>query len=443
MEMQKRHKYPKVAIVIISYNHLELLQECIESIRKNNSAEEYELIVVDNASGKEVRDWLKSQSDLVCIMNGENAGFPKACNQGIEVASKDADILLLNNDTLLYPDSLYRLQEGLYQSDKIGAAGSVSNSVVNYQQVTESFDTMEEWERFAQITNAQQDRRYEKKAWLVGFALLLKREAIHRMLEKEGATEVLDTRFTPGNYEDNDLSIRLLQAGYQLLLCHNSFIYHYGGRSFGKDPKRFRQILEINQEKLKEKYKMDLTPYSKVQDPLVQMTVDKVPSTVLQLDCGLGTTLSRIQWISPKIQVVGTEKEQKLFALAQNVTEVLEEKDLVQEGYDVVLLDQTLPDKELTAKQLKRAKQYVKKQGRILVAVNNVQCIRRIEQGCRLQELIDLANEVQIKIADFQFQPIDLTDGEEQQLQDILMQQGEEERPLYVAKTYFVEFLVQ
>lgn len=37
---------------------------------------------------------------------------------------------------------------------------------------------------------------------------------------------VLDELFTPGNFEDDDLSFRMIESGYKLLLCKDTFIHH-------------------------------------------------------------------------------------------------------------------------------------------------------------------------------------------------------------------------
>ena len=46
----------------------------------------------------------------------------------------------------------------------------------------------------------------------------------------------MDEAFSPGYYEDTDLSLRLRKEGYRLRICKNSFIYHAGGSSFKKRP---------------------------------------------------------------------------------------------------------------------------------------------------------------------------------------------------------------
>ena len=60
---------------------------------------------------------------------------------------------------------------------------------------------------------------------LIGFAILIK----HTAFEKTG---LLDKRFFPGNYEDNDYCTRLIFNDYKLVLCKNSFIYHIGNAGF-------------------------------------------------------------------------------------------------------------------------------------------------------------------------------------------------------------------
>lgn len=110
----------KTAIVILSYNTLKMTKECIESIRKNNPASAYELIVVDNASTDGSVEWLSQQADIRLLCNHENVGFPVGCNQGIKQGSADSDILLLNSDTIVFPNSIFWLRMGLYEDETVG-----------------------------------------------------------------------------------------------------------------------------------------------------------------------------------------------------------------------------------------------------------------------------------------------------------------------------------
>lgn len=60
--------------------------------------------------------------------------------------------------------------------------------------------------------------------------MLIKRAIINKV-------GLLDEIFTPGNYEDDDYSYRIQLEGYRLMICKNTFIYHYGNASFNAKKK--------------------------------------------------------------------------------------------------------------------------------------------------------------------------------------------------------------
>ena len=70
-------------------------------------------------------------------------------------------------------------------------------------------------------------------------------------------TGLLDDRFEPAGWEDNDICLRLQEAGYELMIAGDTFIYHYGGRTISdswKKPHRTfieKWQLENNEKKTK------------------------------------------------------------------------------------------------------------------------------------------------------------------------------------------------
>lgn len=433
---------PKVAIVIVSYNHKQMMIECIESIRRNNAPNTYKLIVVDNASDDGVVEWLDKQNDILLIANKENKGFPYACNQGIAAADKDMDIFLLNNDTIVPKDALFWLRMGLYENEKIGAVGSVSNNVVNYQQVKEQYSTVREWMDFAVRNNVQMEYPYESKSWLVGFAMLIKRKAIDKLvdtekLENEKIPEILDTRFSPGNYEDNDLSIRLIRNGYKLLLCKNSFIYHYGGSSFNKFPEKYMKLLLENQKKLELKYGLDYVPFSYVESALVDMIKENRESfSVIEFGCKLGATLARVQSLYPEAYVAGVEGNLKLYELARQVVHVTSSMNDINGKWDYIILDRVLSE-DNASELLDIARGYLKPCGKILISVDNTQCIRKNNKGMCLDEILSVCNMLKLKVQDFNYKPIKMcSENEKKELDEEIALNGIETRPLYEAQRY-------
>ena len=83
----KGGKVEPVSLVILSYNHRDLTQQCIESIRETTPESAREIVIVDNNSQDDSVEYLKQQKDIVLVANYYNAGFPGGVqyrNQGIQ-----------------------------------------------------------------------------------------------------------------------------------------------------------------------------------------------------------------------------------------------------------------------------------------------------------------------------------------------------------------------
>lgn len=232
------------SIIILTYNNLEYTKKCIESIRSNNILDNHEIIIIDNGSTDGSREWIASLEGIKYILNEKNVGFPKGCNQGIKLANKENDIFLLNNDTIIMPNSIFNLRLALYSDEQVGAVGAVSNNVSYGQQIAEKYESLKEYYTYAMHNNVPRINDQEMRLKLVGFAMFIKREVLNKV-------GYLDEQFTPGNYEDDDLSIRIIEAGYRNILCKNSFVFHYGSVSFKKEQNKFIKLLNVNKENLK------------------------------------------------------------------------------------------------------------------------------------------------------------------------------------------------
>lgn len=97
---------PIISIIIINYNTLDLTSRCISSIYENNTVNNIEIIVVDNASNREPIDPLiVKHPEIKLIKSDRNLGFAGGNNLGISYA-KGKYILLLNSDTEIRNDAI-------------------------------------------------------------------------------------------------------------------------------------------------------------------------------------------------------------------------------------------------------------------------------------------------------------------------------------------------
>lgn len=87
----------KFSVLIVSYNNLRLIKDCLGALYKAVT-DEVEIIIVDNNSDKDVIEYLELQKKIILIKNNSNVGFGKANNQAAEIA-KGKWLVLLNNDT--------------------------------------------------------------------------------------------------------------------------------------------------------------------------------------------------------------------------------------------------------------------------------------------------------------------------------------------------------
>lgn len=373
---KKGHAVPKTSIVILNYQKADMTLQCLDSIRATCAMGSYQIIVVDNGSKDDSVRKFSQEKDIVLIANDQNHGFPGGCNDGIRAAEADTDILLLNNDTIMTPNGLFILRMALYEDASTGSVGAMANAASNYQKITIPFYHAESHIEYAKIVNQYDPYAHEKRIYLMGFALLIRRDALNKV-------GLLDERFNPGNYEDNDIGLRMLQHGYHNILCHDCFIVHLGSQSFRKDISWYNKLLETNREKLNQKYGHDMSYYSfprmDVMSLMEGVIEDKgKPLTVLEVGCGLGATLNRITWQYPHASVMGIEPVEDIARLGAVNTRIIPgdietmQLDLEPHSQDIIIFADVIEHLRDPLGILGKMKNYLKKDGYLLMSIPNI-----------------------------------------------------------------------
>src|SRR6266404_9792229 len=111
-----------VSVIVVTWNSASNIKECLVTILGQEGVVA-ELILVDNASADEtVRVVREIGGDIQLVVNNENVGFGRACNQGFG-ASRGKLLLILNPDTQLEGrDFLARLCRAMEQNPRWGMA---------------------------------------------------------------------------------------------------------------------------------------------------------------------------------------------------------------------------------------------------------------------------------------------------------------------------------
>lgn len=236
-----KDKLPKVSIVVVTYNNLELTKECLLSMEKYNNYDNCEIIIVDNMSEQDntreyLREYENSHQNVKVILNDINGGFSYGNNIGIKEATGDF-VILLNNDTYVTPNWIERLIVHFYSDEQVGMVGPRTNNIGNEAKVDVNYNNMDEMIAFTEeLHKRNRGIQYNDIRVLAFFCVAIKREVI----EKVG---LLDETFGIGMFEDDDYCERAKAAGYKLVCADDVFIHHHLGATFDKEPSEWKQNL--------------------------------------------------------------------------------------------------------------------------------------------------------------------------------------------------------
>ncbi len=113
----------ELTIVILSYNVENLLSGCLDSvIRSQKKTDKWKIVVIDNASVDNSVRMVRNKFPRVRVVaNKENIGFGAANNLVLKQVSGPFT-LLLNPDTIVYPEVISTVLEYLKSHPDVGAA---------------------------------------------------------------------------------------------------------------------------------------------------------------------------------------------------------------------------------------------------------------------------------------------------------------------------------
>lgn len=111
-----------VSVVIVTYNSMPPLEDCLKSIKAGINGTRLEVINVDNRSSDNSIQVIKQYfPDAKVIQNDRNLGFAEACNRAADSATGEY-LLFLNPDVRIDQNAIERLLDVCKKQERVGTA---------------------------------------------------------------------------------------------------------------------------------------------------------------------------------------------------------------------------------------------------------------------------------------------------------------------------------
>ncbi|HKP95113.1 MAG TPA: glycosyltransferase family 2 protein [Fibrobacteria bacterium] len=217
---------PLISILIVNYNGLKHLPECLESLQAQ-TFKDFEVVLVDNGSKDGSLDWVeRHHPEVRRVPSDRNLGFAGGNNFGYPHC-RGRYIYFLNNDVKAEPDAVQALASAIGANPGINVFASL---LINYREpdkVDSAGDSVYTCGKGFSFTHYPVSLFTSPRlitSACAGAALYAR-----TVLEKIG---LFDEDFFL-NYEDLDLSFRAQHAGEKILFIPASRILHKGSSTLG------------------------------------------------------------------------------------------------------------------------------------------------------------------------------------------------------------------
>jgi len=228
-----------LCIIICVHNAPEYTEICIDSVLRHTHGD-YNLILVNDGSESETTNILnryaRDYEHIKVIHHTTSQGYTKAANAGLNASKADFTVLL-NSDTIVSNGWIIKMMKCAYSASQIGIVGPLSNAAT-YQSVPFVFEDDGTWKQnilphdvtvnaYAQAIARIASGTYPRVPVANGFCFGIKRTVIERI-------GLLDEETFPRGYgEENDYCLRAADAGFEIAICDDAYVYHATSKSFG------------------------------------------------------------------------------------------------------------------------------------------------------------------------------------------------------------------
>ena len=363
-----------LSVIIPVHNGLPFLQVCLQKVADNVDMEKTEIIVIDNASDSETREWLRTITAVKIVENNDICSTPASFNQGITMSSGEM-ILLLHSDTVLPHNAVSRLEKVLYASENAGAVGPVSSGALFNKQTPKimplSYHDIYSFEKAAEDYYLKRLPAVQD-IFLENFCVLLKRVAVE-------ATGRFDEAFAPHYMEMEEYSLRMLDKGYRLWLAQSVLVYHERNVTAKSMHLLVDRLITEGINRIKNKTGIDISYSSSIRRELIErMDITKKDLSILDVGCACGGDFLYLQSLNPTVRCYGIELNDITARVASKFAEVrAEDVEKInvpewEDKFDYIIMGDIIEHLRNPLAALKHMYRLLKHGGKIVISTPNI-----------------------------------------------------------------------
>jgi GT2 family glycosyltransferase len=230
MSTAETQNHPLVSVVIINFNGLDYIEQCIKSVLENGYPN-VEVILVDNASSDDSAElaekMFSDSANFRIIRNSKNIGPSAARNVGAKSA-KGEYLIFLDVDAKLEKGAITAFVNVLKSNKTVGACGG-KVLLMDKPELIDSIGGYIDYLGFPTNINLFHEKdegQYDNPIEIFlmkGTCMAVKRH----VFEEVGGFD--PTFFII--YEENDICWRILLRGYKVIYLPNAVIFHKGSHT--------------------------------------------------------------------------------------------------------------------------------------------------------------------------------------------------------------------
>lgn len=226
---------PRVAIVILNYNGITLLQKYLPTVVQHHGQKN--IYIIDNASTDESVAWIqKNFSEITIVQNTHNYGFARGYNEGLKHIDADYYVLM-NNDIRTTENWLSPIIEWMEKNREVAVCmpkllDDKNPAMFEYAGACGGFLDILGYP-FCKgrifLSIEKDEHQYDEVSeifWATGACMIIKSD----IFKLVGGFD--DDFFA--HMEEIDLCWRIKNIGFKVYVYPHSVVYHLGGGTLNK-----------------------------------------------------------------------------------------------------------------------------------------------------------------------------------------------------------------